>query len=105
MSKFSDDWKRDRDAKRLQRDVVQFQRRMSSPIARGEVFHLGEVQMQHLASLALAMEALEDLLVGAGVLDRDELMDTMELMAERKREQVEAAQAAAEQKSNLIASV
>lgn len=102
---FRDDWQRDKERKRMERDVVQFQRRMSGPVARGEVYQLGETQMMHLASLALAMEALEDILVGAGVLDRDELMDTMVLMAKRKAEQAEAAQAAAQQPSNLIASV
>lgn len=105
MSRFRDGWDKEKAQKRLARDVAQFQRRMSAPIARGEVFSLGEVQMQHLASLALAVEALEDLLVGRGLLDRDELMDCMELMAQQKREQAEAAQAAAQQPSNLIASV
>lgn len=98
MSKFSDDWKKDRDAKRLQRDVVQFQRRMSSPIARGEVFQLGETQMMHLASLALAIEAMEDTLVGLGILDPDELMECMEAIAKRKAEQAAAAQAS----SNVV---
>lgn len=102
---FRDDWDRDKARKRLERDTAQFMRRMQSPVARGEVYQLGEVQMQHLASLALAMEALEDILVGAGVLDRDELMDCMAILAERKAEQVKAAQAAAQQPSNLIASV
>lgn len=103
---FRDDWEKEKARKRLERDVAQFQRRMAGPVARGEVFQLGEVQMQHLASLALALEALEDILVGEGVLERDELMDTMHVLATRKREQVEAAQAAAaSSKPGLIASV
>lgn len=99
---FKDDWQREKERKRMQRDVVQFQRRMASPVARGEVYQLGETQMMHLASLALAMEALEDILVGAGVLDRDELMDCMELIAKRKAEQATAEQAVAQQTSNIV---
>jgi len=100
---FRDDWKADRDRKRIERDAKQFMRRMQTPVARGEVFQLGEVQMQHLASVALAIEALEDLLVGRGVLEPDELMTTMRVMALAKREVAEAAQAAAQEPSNLIA--
>jgi hypothetical protein len=100
---FRDDWAKDRDAKRMARDVAQFQRKMSTPVARGEVYQLGELQMQHLASLALALEALEDILVGAGVLEHEQLMDCMKLLAARKAEQVAAAQATSGQ--SLIASV
>jgi hypothetical protein len=102
---FNDDWRKDKERKRLARDVAQFQQRMSAPIARGEVFQFGEVQLQHIASLALAIEALEDLLVGSGVLDRDELMDCMQLLAARKAEQAAAAQAVQGQQSSLIAQV
>lgn len=103
---FRDDWTKEKERKRLERDVSQFQRRMSQPIARGEVMQFGELQIQHLASLALAIEALEDILVGRGVLEQDELMDTMKLMATHKAEQVAAAQAVAtEPQSSLICSV
>jgi hypothetical protein len=88
---FKDDYQLEKARKRMERDAKQFQRRMCSPVARGEVFQLGEVQMQHLASLALAVEALEDILIGKGVLEPDELMDTMRLMAEAKREVAAAA--------------
>jgi len=100
---FKDDWQRDRDAKRMARDVAQFQRRMSTPVARGEVYQLGETQLQHLASLALAIEALEDILVGSGVLEQEQLMDCMKLLAARKAEQIAAAQAT--QGQSLIATV
>lgn len=100
---FRDDWHKERDAKRLARDVAQFQRRMSTPVARGEVYQLGEAQLQHLASLALAIEALEDILVGAGVLEQEQLMDCMKLLAARKAEQIAAAQAT--QGQSLIASI
>ena len=101
---FRDDWNKDRERKRQERDAKQFVRRMSTPVMRGEVVQLGEAQMLNLASLALAMEALEDILVGAGILDRDELMDTMHVLAQRKLEQAQAAEAAANT-SSLIAQV
>ena len=87
-------WQEERDRKRVERDMRKFARRMQTPVARGEVFQLGELQAQHIASLALALEALEDILVGRGVLDTEELMDTMKLMAERKAEVAVAASAA-----------
>lgn len=101
---FKDDWNNDRARKRHERDVAQFMRRMSSPVARGEVFQLGEAQAQHIASLALALEALEDILVGCGVLEPDELMSVMDVLARRKAEQAQAAAAVSAQPS-LIATV
>lgn len=103
MTQFNDDWRKEREQKRTERDMRQFARRMASPVARQELFQLGEAQAMHVASLALALEALEDLLVGRGLLDPDELMDCMELLARRKAEQ--AAAAAAAQGSGLIAQV
>lgn len=100
---FKDAWAKDKERKRLERDMLQFNRRMAAPIARGEVFQFGEVQLQHLASLALAIEALEDILVGSGVLEPDELMDRMKFLAEQKAAVAEAAQAT--QGQSLIASV
>lgn len=91
---FNDQWKADRDAKRAERESRQFARRMAGPVARGEVAQFGELQLQHIASLSLAIEALEDILIGAGVLEPDELLDTMKLMAQQKSEVALAAQVA-----------
>jgi hypothetical protein len=95
----SDQWKADRDQKRAEREARQFARRMASPVARGEVAQYGELQLQHIASLALAIEALEDLLVGAGVLDIDELLDTMKLISAHKMDIALAAQAASDKEN------
>lgn len=81
---FKDDWNADRDRKRAEREAKQFARRMASPVARSEVFQFGELQLQHLASLALAIEALEDILVGQGLLEPDELMSAMKTLAQQK---------------------
>lgn len=95
-------WQEEREKKRVERDMKRFVRRMSTPVARGEVYQLGELQVQHIASIALALEALEDILVGRGLVERDELLDTMHVIAARKAE-VAAAQAVSE--SSLIATV
>lgn len=101
---FNDEWRKDRERKRLERDMKQFQRAMSTPIARGEVLSLGEAQLQHIASIALAIEALEDILIGAGLLHPDQLLDTMQIMAKAKAEQMKE-QAEAQQASSIIAPV
>lgn len=99
---FSEDWKKEKESKKLERDMKSFQRRMSAPILRGEVFNMGELQLQHIASLALAIEALERILVERGVLVGDELLDRMHMISHEK---AEIAQAAAAAEPSLIAQV
>ena len=102
---FRDEWQKDKERKKLERDLKQFQQRMSTPIARGEVFQMGEMQVQHIASLALAIEALEAIFIERGTLKEDELMNRMKQLAEQKQEQVDAAAAAAAPgQQNLIQS-
>jgi hypothetical protein len=96
------EWQREKQEKQAERQAKQFMRRMAGPIARGEVAQFGEAQAMHIASLALAIEALEQLLVKRDVLKADELMDLMKSLASQKQEQALAAQAASQQ-SNLIA--
>lgn len=98
----SEQWQRDKEQKRLERDAKQFMRRMAGPIARGEVAQFGEAQAMHIASLALAIEALELLLVQRDILKADELMELMKSLSEQKREQAAAA-TAADSQSKLIA--
>jgi hypothetical protein len=87
----SDEWRKEKEKKRQERDMARFQLRMATPVARGEVYQLGETQLQHIASLALAIEALEDILVAHGILRPDELLDKMKALAEKKAEQIAAA--------------
>ena len=89
-------YQEDRDAARRARDARRFQRVMAAPIARGEAYETQGILSQHIASLALAVEALESLLEDRGVLFDDELMDRMATLAARKREQLQAAAAAEE---------
>ena len=91
---FSAQWKADRDQRRAEREQKQFARRMAGPVARGEVAQFGELQLQHIASLALAIEALEDVLIGNGLLEPDELLGTMKLLAQQKSEVALASQVA-----------
>lgn len=99
---FSEDWKKERDAKKLERDMKSFQRRMATPVMRGEVYNMGELQLQHIASLALAVEALENILIERGLLLDDELMDRMQMLAHEKQQIAEASKAA---EPSLIAQV
>lgn len=95
-------WQQEKEQKRMERDARQFMRRMAGPIARGEMVQFGEVQALHIASLALAIEALESLLISKDVLKADELMDLMKSLSAQKAEQAAAA-AAADSQSKLIA--
>ena len=90
----SPSWNEEKQQKRAERDAKQFMRRMAGPIARGEVAQFGEAQALHIASLALAIEALEQLLVQRDILKADELMDLMKALASQKSEQALAAAAA-----------
>ena len=87
-------WNEEKQQKRAERDAKQFMRRMAGPIARGEVAQFGEAQALHIASLALAIEALEQLLVHRDILKADELMELMKALASQKSEQALAAAAA-----------
>jgi hypothetical protein len=87
----SDEWRKEKEKKRQERDMARFQLRMSTPAARGEVYQLGETQFQHIASLALAIEALEDIFIARGVLKPDELLAKMKALAEKKAEQAATA--------------
>lgn len=98
----SPSWNEEKQQKRAERDAKQFMRRMAGPIARGEVAQFGEAQALHIASLALAIEALEQLLIKRDVLKADELMDLMKALAAEKQEQAVAAAASQQASSNLI---
>lgn len=99
----NEQWQRDKEQKRTEREAKQFMRRMAGPIARGEMVQFGEVQAMHIASLALALEALEQLLIERNVLKTDELMELMKALADKKQEQAAAEYAAKTQGTNLIA--
>lgn len=93
MSDFRTKWAEDKLKARAEREQRQFARSMAAPIARGEVAHFGEIQLQHIASLALAMEALDTLLVEKGVLADNEIMDRMKTLATQKADIATAAEA------------
>lgn len=99
----SREWAAEKERKKLERDMRKFQRSMSTPILRGEVLQLGEAQLEHIASLALAVEVLEALLIEHKLLKEDELIDRMKAMALEKRKQAEAARVQQEpQDSNVV---
>jgi hypothetical protein len=85
------DWRTEKEQKRAERETARFQRYLVSPVLRGEVLKLGEEHLEHIASLALAVEALEDILIAQNILRPDELLTKMKALAEKKAEQTAAA--------------
>jgi hypothetical protein len=95
-------WQQEREKAKLERDQRRMARVLAAPIARGESYEQAGLLSQHIASLALAIEALEGLLEDRGILFDDEIMARMKVLAERKREQAQAAAAAVEAAPSLI---
>jgi imidazolonepropionase-like amidohydrolase len=84
VTEFNTKWAADKLRAKAEREQRQLARTMASPVARGEVARLGEIQLQHIASLALAIEALDVLLVEKGLFADNEIMDRMRQLAEQK---------------------
>jgi hypothetical protein len=93
MTDFKNRWAEDKLRAKAVREQRQFARTMAAPIARGEVAQLEEVQLQHIASLALAIEALDVLLVEKGLFADNEIMDRMKVLAQQKADVAIAADA------------
>jgi hypothetical protein len=95
-------WNADRDAKRLARSQEQLRRSLMAPASRAELVNGTEHLLSNVMSVALAVEALELLLIERGLLGPDELMDRIKVLAKQKSEQVNAAQATAEPEPQII---
>jgi hypothetical protein len=93
MSDFHNKWATDKLRAKAEREQRQFARAMASPIARGEVAQLGKLHLHHIASLALAMEAIDTLLVEKGLFADNEIMDRMKVLATKKADIAIAAEA------------
>lgn len=93
----------ERAAKRAERARREQIRMLASPVSRGELSAVEQEQFNHIASLALAMEVLEEILVARHILKPDELMARMKELAEQKMEQAEAALATQGQAQELLA--
>lgn len=103
MSDFKTSWAAEKLKQRAEREQRQFARAMASPVTRAEQAQAQEMQLNHIASLALAMETLEAILIERGMLSKDELMGRMEELAKLKLEQVEAQYATQGQSSQVMA--
>ena len=79
----------EKDAKRAERDMKRLQRAMATPVTRGEVISIGEAQANHVMSIAIGIEALENVLVEAGILYDGELMERAKALAALKHEQAQ----------------
>jgi len=97
-------WQEERDAKRRERDIKRHMRAMATPISRGESLNVMVGMEGHLTSVALAIEALDNLLVEKGILADNEILDKMKVLAETKRSQMEA-EAATEEPPRIITPV
>jgi hypothetical protein len=95
-------WNAERDAKRLARSQEQLRRSLMAPASRAELVNGTEHLLSNVMSVALAVEALELLLIERGVLKTDELMDRIKLLAAEKAEQVNAAVATEDPEPKII---
>lgn len=92
-------WKDERDAKRDASRLKRLSRALAAPAPRGELYKSAMELQQHVASVALALEALEYLLVQKGTLAENELMEALTLLLKQKADQVKAADAVQETKN------
>lgn len=94
------DWAKEKEQKRLDRLNRSLQRALAAPPARGEMLSSISTLQQHVTSVAIAIEALEILLMTAGILKENELMEQIESLIKAKAEAAQAAEAA-EQKGQV----
>lgn len=98
-------WEEDKRQKRLERDIKKLNRVMAAPPSRSEVLS-GENELRmNIASTAIAVEALELLLVERGILKDNEVLDKMKVLMEEKKMQAQAQAEAAPEPPRIIAPV
>jgi hypothetical protein len=95
----------ERAAKRLERDQKMLARALANPITLGQSISRENLLRENIASTAIAIEALETLLVRRGILADNEVLDTMKELMDAKKAQVEAANATEPEPSRIISSV
>ncbi len=86
-------WQEEKAAKRHERDMKKLERALSVPVSRGEAISRENMLLQNVASTAMAVEALESLLVERGILKDNEILDKMADLMKEKMAQVQAEQA------------
>ncbi len=98
-------WQEEKAAKRHERDMKKLERALSVPVSRGEAISRENMLLQNVASTAMAVEALESLLVERGILKDNEILDKMSALVKEKMAQVEAQHATGPSESVIIAPV
>lgn len=88
------DWAKEKEQKRLDRMQKSLQRALAAPPARGEVLSGLSTLQQHVASVAVAIEALENCLVRAKILGDGDVLREVEALLKSKSESVAAQEAA-----------
>jgi len=98
-------WEQEKAAKRQARRQKAMERVLASPISIGQSLQHNTELLQNVASIAVAVEALESLLVEKGILLDNAVLDRMKVLMEAKKAQVEAERAQTESKSVIITPV
>lgn len=93
----------DKTRSRMARDQRRFERIMASPPARGEMLEYQRGLLENVTSVALALEALDRLLIAKGILKDNELLDEIKVLVELKTEQNNAQAAAAPEEGKALA--
>jgi hypothetical protein len=98
-------WEQEKAVKRAQRDMKKLQRALAMPVSRDEAISRENMLLQNIASTAIAVEAMETLLVSKGILSDNEVLDAMKALMEQKKAQMSAQQAVEPEESVIIAPV
>jgi hypothetical protein len=98
-------WDEEKAAKRAARQQKQLERAMASPISIGQSLSQNNQLLENLASVAIAVEAMESLLVEKEILGDNAVLDRMKALMEAKKAQIEAEQAQSQEKSRIISPV
>jgi len=98
-------WHEEKAAKRHERDMKKLERALAVPVSRGEAISRENMLLQNVASTAMAVEALESLLVERGILKDNEILDKMAALVKEKVAQVQAEQATEPTPSRIITPV
>jgi hypothetical protein len=83
-------WEEEKQAKRAARRQAQMQRVLASPVSLGESLNQNTQLLQNVASVAIAVEALESLLIEKQILTDNAVLDRMEVLIATKKAQMEA---------------
>jgi hypothetical protein len=83
-------WEQEKEAKRAARRQKAMERVLASPMSIGDSLNQTNQLLENVASVAVAIEAVESLLVEKGILGDDAVLGRMRALMEAKKAQMEA---------------